>query len=173
MIGIPAVFDKIIIMAEYYKVKADGTRDTVLSNDFLDQTTYDLVDKGDGSGVLTFTTATEAYAAARPTEKFAFSAPAFLNIDPLLGYKLTVTSTDGQTGTISNVRLGYRRHIDINGSTLKEANDTYFNDALVISLGKHQICLQLKQQSILQMVIFQSVRSYILMLQEQLEKLNQ
>ncbi|WP_129689302.1 InlB B-repeat-containing protein [Gottfriedia acidiceleris] len=114
------------IDATYKKMKADGTFETTDSTVTLDRSTYNLVDNHDGSGSLTFTTATEAYATAHPTEKFAFSqAPSST------GYQLTLTSNAGDTLTIPNVKLGYRRHIDLNGGTLITPNDTFFIDKLV------------------------------------------
>lgn len=114
------------IDAKYRKMKADGTFETTDSTYTLDPSTYDLVENGDGSGTLTFTTATEAYATAHPSEKFAFSqAPSST------GYQLTLTSTTGETIQIPNVKLGYRRHIDLNGGTLKSLIDTFFADKLV------------------------------------------
>ncbi|WP_129689961.1 S8 family serine peptidase [Gottfriedia acidiceleris] len=114
------------IDAKYRKMKADGTFETTDSTYTLDPTTYDLVDNGDGSGTLTFTTATEAYATAHPSEKFAFSQAPSSN-----GYQLTLTSTTGETVQIPNVKLGYRRHIDLNGGTLNSPGDEFFNDKLV------------------------------------------
>ncbi|XRG78623.1 InlB B-repeat-containing protein [Rossellomorea sp. GAMAL-10_SWC] len=117
------------IDATYYKAKADGTFETTTTTYTLDSSTYDLVDRGDGNGTLTFTTATEAYATAHPTEKFAFSqSPA------TTGYQLTVTSKTGETVQIPNVKLGYRRHIDLNGGTVKTGQGAIFND--VLAAGK-------------------------------------
>ncbi|MFB7139379.1 InlB B-repeat-containing protein [Gottfriedia sp. NPDC056225] len=114
------------IDATYKKMKADGTFETTDSTYTLDPSTYNLVDNGDGSGTLTFTTATEAYATAHPSEKFAFSqAPSST------GYQLTLTSTTGETVQIPSVKLGYRRHIDLNGGTLNSPGDVFFNDKLV------------------------------------------
>ncbi|MFF2877084.1 InlB B-repeat-containing protein [Gottfriedia sp. NPDC057991] len=114
------------IDATYKKMKADGTFETTNSTVTLDPSTYNLVDNGDGSGSLTFTTATETYATAHPSEKFAFSQAPDFN-----GYQLTLTSTTGETVQIPNVKLGYRRHIDLNGGTLNLATDTFFGDKLV------------------------------------------
>ncbi|UPM52531.1 InlB B-repeat-containing protein [Gottfriedia acidiceleris] len=114
------------IDATYYKMKADGTFESTTSTYTLDPTTYDLVDNHDGSGSLTFTTATETYATAHPSEKFAFSQAPYSN-----GYQLTLTSTGGESVQIPNVKLGYRRHIDLNGGTLNIANDAFFSDKLV------------------------------------------
>lgn len=90
----------------------------------LDPSTYDLRANADGSATLIFTTATERYAEVDPNKKFAFKSPHS-------GYKLTMTSTGGQTTQITNVRLGYRIHFDLNGGRLKIPNSTYFSDKLV------------------------------------------
>lgn len=114
------------IEATYTKLNIDGTGQQTPTTYTLDPSTYGLLANSDGSGTLSFTTATESYATAHPTEKFAFSeAPYFL------GYTVTVTSTNGQTITIPNVKLSYRSHIDLNGGALKNPSDTALNDQLI------------------------------------------
>ncbi|MBP0724623.1 InlB B-repeat-containing protein [Bacillus sp. RG28] len=117
------------IDATYNKMKEDGsgTFETTTTTYTLDPSTYQLVANDDGSDSLTFTTETEAYATAHPSEMFAFShAPSFN------GYQLTVTSATGETIQIPNVKLGYRRHIDLNGGTLNSSGDAaFFSDKLV------------------------------------------
>lgn len=119
--------DKIAkIEKTYYKLKSDGTSETTTTTELIDPSTYNLASNSDGSGTLSFTTATESYAAAHPTNKYAFSAA-----PDYRGYTLTVTSTTGEHTDIPNVKLGYRRHIDLNGGTLKNPSDLTFADTLV------------------------------------------
>jgi len=124
--------DKIAkIEATYYKLKSDGTAEATPTTYTLDPSTYDM-SSNDRIATLSFTTQTESYATAHPNEKFAFSAaPSLGNVGNIKGYKLKVTATTGETTEIPDVQLGYRRHIDLNGGTLKNANDLYFADALV------------------------------------------
>ncbi len=128
--------DKIAkIEAKFYQVKSDGSTDTTPTNYTLDPSTYDLSSNG-SNGILSFKTAThdQAVKAGQNNlgEKFAFSEmPSLGNIGNIRGYNLTLTSTTGEIVTIPNVLLGYRRHVDLNGGTLKNANDTFFSDALV------------------------------------------
>ncbi|WP_223593321.1 S8 family serine peptidase [Neobacillus bataviensis] len=124
------------IQATYYKLKSDGTGEATPTTYTMDPSTYDLIANADGSATLSFTTATESYALAHPDEKFAFSAAPAIKA-PYNGYQLTVTATSGQTSQINNVRLGYRRHIDLNGGTLKvlPTGNVYFNDSLVNGKG--------------------------------------
>ncbi|MFF2876518.1 InlB B-repeat-containing protein [Gottfriedia sp. NPDC057991] len=120
--------DKIAkIDAKFYQVKSDGS--TVAADPYtLDPSTYSLSSNG-SNGVLSFTTATHDQAVkagqTKLGEKFAFS-----EMSPT-GYDLTITSTTGEIFTIPGIQLGYRRHIDLNGGTLKNANDTFFADSLV------------------------------------------
>ncbi|MFF3021304.1 InlB B-repeat-containing protein [Gottfriedia sp. NPDC057948] len=120
--------DKIAkIDAKFYQVKSDGS--TVAADPYtLDPSTYSLSSNG-SNGVLSFTTATHDQAVkagqTKLGEKFAFS-----EMSPL-GYDLTIKSTTGEIFTIPGLQLGYRRHIDLNGGTLKNANDTFFADSLV------------------------------------------
>ncbi|KON90069.1 hypothetical protein AF332_26860 [Sporosarcina globispora] len=124
--------DKIAkIDATYYKIKSDGTTETTPTTYTLDPSTYDM-STNDRIGTLSFTTATESYSEAHPNETFAFSAvPSLTNAGNIKGYKVTVTATTGETMEIPDIKLGYRRHIDLNGGTLKNTNDLYFADALV------------------------------------------
>ncbi|NWQ43506.1 S8 family serine peptidase [Bacillus sp. EB106-08-02-XG196] len=124
--------DKIAkIDATYYKLKSDGTTEATPTAYTLDPSTYEM-STNDRIGTLSFTTATESYATAHPNEKFAFSAaPSLTKGSPYRGYKLTVTATTGETMEIPDVKLGYRRHIDLNGGTLKNSNNLYFADTLV------------------------------------------
>ena len=124
--------DKIAkIDATYYKIKSDGTAEATPTTYMLDPSTYEM-STNDRIGTLSFTTATESYSEAHPNEKFAFSAaPSLSNAGNISGYKLTVTATTGETLEIPDIKLGYRRHIDLNGGSLKNSNDLYFADALV------------------------------------------
>ncbi|MES9683446.1 InlB B-repeat-containing protein, partial [Gottfriedia acidiceleris] len=128
--------DKIAkIEAKFYQVKSDGSTDTTPTNYTLDPSTYELSSNG-SNGILSFKTATHDQAVKEGQnnlgEKFAFSEmPSLGNIEGIKGYNLTLTSTTGETVTIPNIQLGYRRHIDLNGGTLKTANDAFFSDALV------------------------------------------
>ncbi|MBT2737381.1 S8 family serine peptidase [Bacillus sp. ISL-7] len=124
--------DKIAkIEASYYKLNSDGSTQASPTTYTLDPSTYDL-SSNDRIGTLSFTTATESYATAHPNEKFAFSAaPSLYNPTPNRGYKLTVTATTGETIEIPDVKLSYRRHLDLNGGALKTASDLYLTDALV------------------------------------------
>ncbi|TYS67182.1 S8 family serine peptidase [Sutcliffiella horikoshii] len=115
------------IEATYYKVKSDGTSDSVTTTYTLDPSTYNLVANADGSGTLSFTTATESYADAHPIEKFAFSEAPYPKY-PYIGYKLTMTSIGGESLEIPNVKLGYRTHFDLNGGTLIDPENTFFED---------------------------------------------
>ncbi|MFP5111451.1 S8 family serine peptidase [Bacillaceae bacterium C204] len=118
------------IEATYYKINSDGNSASAPTTYTLDPSTYNLLPNPDGSGTLTFTTATESYANAHPTEKFAFSAaPSILTA--IKGYKITITAKSGETAEFTDVRLGYRRHIDLNGGTLTSPTDLYFADTLV------------------------------------------
>jgi uncharacterized repeat protein (TIGR02543 family) len=124
--------DKIAkIEASYYKLKSDGSTEATPTTYTLDPSTFDMSSDG-AIGTLSFTTATESYATAHPNEKFAFSAaPSLTNGSPYRGYKLTVTATTGETMEIPDVKLGYRRHIDLNGGTLKNSTDIFLADTLV------------------------------------------
>ncbi|MEH6936749.1 InlB B-repeat-containing protein [Bacillus sp. JJ664] len=119
------------IEATYYKLKSDGTAEATPTTYTLDPSTYDM-SSNDRIGTLSFTTQTESYATEHPNEKFAFSAaPSLGNVGNIKGYMLKVTATTGETTEIPDVMLGYRRHIDLNGGTLKNQNDLYFSDQLV------------------------------------------
>ncbi|PEJ60843.1 hypothetical protein CN692_01780 [Bacillus sp. AFS002410] len=128
--------DKIAkIEATYYGMKSDGSTNTDPTIYTLDPSTYNLSSNG-GNGILSFTTATHDQAVqagqTKLGEKFAFSEmPTLGNIGAIKGYKLTITSTTGETVTIPSILLSYRRHIDLNGGTLKTANDLFFADQLV------------------------------------------
>jgi uncharacterized repeat protein (TIGR02543 family) len=128
--------DKIAsIEAKFYQMKSDGTTDTSATKYTLEPSTYDMSSSGT-NGVLSFKTATHDQAVQagqnKLGEKFAFSEmPSPFNVEAMNGYELTITSTTGEKFTIPNVRLGYRRHIDLNGGTLKTATDMFFADALV------------------------------------------
>jgi uncharacterized repeat protein (TIGR02543 family) len=124
--------DKIAkIDATYYKLKADGTTEATPTTYTLDPSTYEM-STVDRIGTLSFTTATESYATANPNEQFAISAaPSLAKGSPYSGYKLKVTATTGETIEIPDVKVGYRRHIDLNGGTLKNSTDLYFADTLV------------------------------------------
>ncbi|WP_158095137.1 InlB B-repeat-containing protein [Gottfriedia luciferensis] len=130
--------DKIAkIEAKFYLMKSDGSTETTPTTYALDPSTYDLSSNG-SNGILSFKTAThdQAVKAGQNNlgEKYAFSEmPSSTNKDAQKGYILTLTSTTGETVTIPDIQLGYRRHIDLNGGTLKNANDTFFADALVTS----------------------------------------
>jgi len=119
------------IEKSYYKVKSDGTREAAVTTEVIEPSTYSLENNTDGSGTLSFTTATEKYAIEHPDQKFAFSAAPYINFSPYAGYQLTITSTSGQKVTVPDVKLGYRRHIDFNGGTLKNPNDTFFYDTII------------------------------------------
>ncbi|PEJ58265.1 hypothetical protein CN692_08265 [Bacillus sp. AFS002410] len=117
------------IEATYRKIKSDGTTDTVDTTITLDPSTYNFVDIGNGSGKLTFTTATEKYASEHPGENFAFggaNGTASSN-----GYQIKVTGKLGDSISIPNVKLAYRRHVDLNGGVLKDPKETFFDDKLV------------------------------------------
>jgi len=128
--------DKIAkIEAKFYQMKSDGSTESTPTQYTLDPSTYNLSSNG-SNGVLSFTTAThdQAVKAGQNNlgEKFAFSEmPTLGNAGAIKGYNLTVTSTTGEIVTIPGVQLGYRRHIDLNGGSLKNATDTYFADSLV------------------------------------------
>ncbi|UPM56558.1 InlB B-repeat-containing protein [Gottfriedia acidiceleris] len=128
--------DKIAkIEAKFYQMKSDGSTETTPTQYTLDPSTYSLSSNG-SNGVLSFTTAThdQAVKAGQNNlgEKFAFSEmPTLGNAGAIKGYNLTVTSTTGEIVTIPSIQLGYRRHIDLNGGTLKNATDTYFADSLI------------------------------------------
>ncbi|XRG79425.1 InlB B-repeat-containing protein [Rossellomorea sp. GAMAL-10_SWC] len=128
--------DKIAkIDAKFYQMKSDGSTDTTATQYTLDPSTYNLSSNG-SNGVLSFTTAThdQAVKAGQNNlgEKFAFSEmPTLGNIGNIKGYEVTLTSTTGETVVIPNVQLGYRRHIDLNGGTLKNTTDSFFADILV------------------------------------------
>lgn len=128
--------DKIAkIEAKFYAMKSDGATDTTPTKYTLDTSTYDLSSNG-SNGILSFKTAThdQAVQAGQNNlgEKFAFSEmPTLGNIGAIKGYELTLTSTSGEIVVIPNILLGYRRHIDLNGGTLKNANDLYFADMMV------------------------------------------
>ncbi|MGG0176949.1 InlB B-repeat-containing protein [Gottfriedia acidiceleris] len=115
----------------YYKLKPDGAREATTTTEQIDPSTYTFTGNGSGNGTFSFTTATEKYAADHPTEKFAFSAAPYINFTPTAGYQITITSISGQTVTIPDIKLGYRRHIDLNGGTLKNLNDTFFYDSII------------------------------------------
>ncbi|MFB7139777.1 InlB B-repeat-containing protein [Gottfriedia sp. NPDC056225] len=128
--------DKIAkIEAKFYQFKSDGSTESTPTQYTLDPSTYSLSSNGN-NGVLSFTTATHEQAVkagqTKLGEKFAFSEmPSLGNIGAVKGYDLTVTSTTGEIVTIPGVQLGYRRHIDLNGGTLKNATDTYLADMIV------------------------------------------
>lgn len=115
------------IKAEFYLEGPPGT--SLLTNSYiLDPSTYSI---DSTAGTLTFTTATETYAAEHPNEKFAFSKSANTGSpSPFRGYKLTLTTNEGNV-IIPDVRLMYRMHYDLNGGTLRNAASTAFNDRLV------------------------------------------
>ncbi len=124
------------IEATFYQMKSDGSTDTIATTYTLDPSTYNLVPGTNNSGVLSFKTAThnQAVRAGQTTlgEKFAFSEmPTLSNAGGIKGYKVTLTSTTGETVTIPDISLGYRRHIDLNGGTLKNSNDLFLADQLV------------------------------------------
>lgn len=129
--------DKIAkIDVSFYKIKSDGTSETNPTTYSLDPSTYSMTTNGDGSGTLSFTTAThDAAVKAGQTnlgQLFAFSEAPFASaIQGKKGYNITVTATTGETMPLSDIRLGYRRHIDLNGGTLTNPNDVYFADSLV------------------------------------------
>ncbi|NLP51079.1 S8 family serine peptidase [Bacillus sp. RO1] len=116
------------IEATYYKIKNDGSSDSVTTTYTLDRSTYNLVANADGSATLSFTTATESYADAHPNEEFAFSEAPYPKVSPYTGYQLTLTSIGGEKTSIPNVKLGYRAHFDLNGGTLNNPDDTFFED---------------------------------------------
>ncbi|MGG0175934.1 S8 family serine peptidase [Gottfriedia acidiceleris] len=123
------------IEATFYALKSDGSTETTPTKYTLDPSTYDLSSNG-SNGVLSFNTATHDQAVkagqTKLGEKFAFSEmPTVGNIGGILGYNLTITSTTGENVTVPNIKLGYRRHIDLNGGALKNSNDVFFADALV------------------------------------------
>ncbi|PEJ56339.1 hypothetical protein CN692_18580, partial [Bacillus sp. AFS002410] len=128
--------DKIAnIETTFYAMKSDGSTDGVPTKYTLDPSTYGLSSNGN-NGILSFTTATHDQAVqagqTKLGEKFAFSEmPTLGNAGAIKGYNLTITSTTGETVTIPNILLSYRRHIDLNGGTLKNATDTFFADALI------------------------------------------
>ncbi|MBP0726487.1 InlB B-repeat-containing protein [Bacillus sp. RG28] len=128
--------DKIAkIEAKFYAMKSDGTTETTPTKYTLDPSTYDL-SSNESNGILSFKTAThdQAVQAGQSNlgEKFAFSEmPTLANFGAIKGYELTLTSTSGENVVIPNIQLGYRRHIDLNAGTLKNANDLYFADMLV------------------------------------------
>ena len=123
------------IEATFYKIMDDGTTDRTPTTYTLDPSTYSMVSNADDSGTLSFTTAThdEAVKAGQTNlgQKFAFSeSPSISNVGGIKGYKITVTATTGETLVLSDIRLGYRRHIDLNGGILTNPNDLYFADTL-------------------------------------------
>ncbi|WHX98509.1 S8 family serine peptidase [Neobacillus sp. DY30] len=119
------------IEATYYKLKSDGTTEATETKYTLDPSTYDM-STNDRIGTLSFTTATEKFATEHPDQKFAFSAaPSLAKGSPNAGYKLTITAKTGETLDVPDVKLSYRRHIDLNGGTLKNSTDLYLADALV------------------------------------------
>ncbi|WP_088042556.1 Ig-like domain-containing protein [Bacillus sp. EAC] len=124
------------IEATYYKMNNDGSTDTNATTYTLDSSTYKLTAGANNTGILSFTTAThdQAVQAGQTTlgEKFAFSEmPTIANLGNIKGYKVTLTATTGETVTIPDIKLGYRRHIDLNGGTLKTSNDSFLADQLV------------------------------------------
>ncbi|MDM5331620.1 S8 family serine peptidase [Neobacillus sp. CF12] len=111
----------------YKKLDSSGLTIPTTLTETIDPSTYGFTSNTDGSGTLSLTTATEKYANAHPTEKFAFSeAPSSLGY-----YTLTITSTTNDVISIPNVKLGYRAHFDLNGGTLKNPTNTVFNDKFV------------------------------------------
>ena len=65
-------------------------------------------------------------------EKFAFSeTPTISNLAKSKVTSLKFTATTGETVTIPDIKLGYRRHIDLNGGTLKNSNDLFLADQLI------------------------------------------
>ncbi|WP_218833108.1 S8 family serine peptidase [Bacillus sp. 7884-1] len=114
----------------FYKVKPDGTNETVRTTEVIDPSTYDFTQNGT-NGTLSFTTATEKFASEHPDQKFAFDRAPAISASPYAGYQLTVTSTGGQTISIPDVKLGYRSHIDLNGGTTKTPNDSFFWDRII------------------------------------------
>ena len=124
--------DKIAkIDATYYKIKSDGkTEEDKPTTYTLDPSTYEI-STNDRIGTLSFTTATESYATGHPNEKFAFSEAPSISSGKIKGYKLKVTATTGETIEIPDIKLGYRRHIDLNGGTLKNSNDLFLADVLI------------------------------------------
>ncbi|WP_129689904.1 InlB B-repeat-containing protein [Gottfriedia acidiceleris] len=119
------------IEATYYKLKSDGTAEATPTTYTLDPSTYDM-STNDRIGTLSFTTATEKFASEHPDQKFAFSAaPSLSNAGQISGYNLTLTATTGEKIVIPNIKLSYRRHIDLNGGTVKNSSDLYFADGLV------------------------------------------
>ncbi|SDP13830.1 Listeria/Bacterioides repeat-containing protein [Paenibacillus sp. yr247] len=124
------------IEATFYKTNSDGTTSTTPTTYTLDPSTFNFLSNVGGSGTLSFTTATSAAAplAGQTSlgQKFAFSEAPAINPSPYAGYQITVTSTTyGQKILIPDVKLGYRRHIDLNGGTLKNPSDTFFYDTFV------------------------------------------
>ncbi|PEQ96127.1 hypothetical protein CN481_02005 [Bacillus sp. AFS006103] len=119
------------IEATYYKLKSDGKAEASPTTYTLDPSTY-VMSTNDRIGTLSFTTATEKYATEHLDQKFAFSAaPSLSNAGQIFGYKLEVTATTGEKIVIPDLKLAYRRHIDLNGGTLKNSTDTFLADALV------------------------------------------
>lgn len=123
------------IEATFYKLNSDGSIVTTPTTYSLDPNTYDLTSNG-SNGILSFKTAThdQAVQAGQSTlgEKFAFSEmPTINNIGSIKGYKVTITAMTGETVTIPDIQLGYRRHIDLNGGTLKNSNDLFLADQLI------------------------------------------
>ncbi|MFP5106283.1 S8 family serine peptidase [Neobacillus sp. C211] len=137
--NIPWLSDKAHIAkieSTFYQMKSDGSTDTNATTYTLDPSTYDLVTGANNNGILSFKTAThdQAVQAGQTTlgEKFAFSEmPTLGNLGNIKGYKVTLTATTGETVTIPDIKLGYRRHIDLNGGTLKNANDLFLADQLI------------------------------------------
>jgi uncharacterized repeat protein (TIGR02543 family) len=124
------------IEAAFYAINSDSSTSTSETKYTLDPSTYDLNPGANQSGVLSFTTATHDQAVeagqTQLGEKFAFSEmPSLSNLGNIKGYKLTLTATTGETVTIPDIKLGYRRHIDLNGGTLKDANSLFLADQLI------------------------------------------
>lgn len=137
--NIPWLTDKANISkieTTFYQMKSDGSTDTNATTYTLNPSTYNLAPGANNNGILSFKTAThdQAVQAGQTTlgEKFAFSEmPTIGNSGNIKGYKVTLTATTGETVTIPDIKLGYRRHIDLNGGTLKNSNDLYLADTLI------------------------------------------
>ncbi|PFM79291.1 hypothetical protein COJ46_13435 [Bacillus sp. AFS077874] len=132
--------DKIAnIEATFFQMKSDGSTETTPTVYTLDPSTYDLTSNGN-NGILSFKTATHDQAVqagqTKLGEKFAFSEmPTLSNAGAIKGYNIKLTSSTGEVVTIPNIQLGYRRHIDLNGGSLKNAKDLFFADTLVNGLA--------------------------------------
>ncbi|MEH7504792.1 S8 family serine peptidase [Neobacillus drentensis] len=137
--NIPWLTDKANISkieTTFYQMKSDGSTDTNATTYTLNPSTYNLAPGANNNGILSFKTAThdQAVQAGQTTlgEKFAFSEmPTIGNLGNIKGYKVTLTATTGETVTIPDIKLGYRRHIDLNGGTLKTSNDFFLADQLL------------------------------------------